>query len=279
MKEILIKGEPSEMLSIIEIINGVGLKARAVNQNETQSVAPALSLGKDKLTFTFLDINEKIKKENLTKWLVQQVANEKETQHHNNLRWNSRASNWQGIIADTKSYVNFENEYERFNNILAALAKKAETALEIGCGTGDATKAALTANQHLKVRAIDPAREMIKIAQQNGDADYAVGDVFSETGNYDLVYSRGVVVSHIPKLCVWDYIKKTVELTDNNGIILLDFMQNLYGNDVEKPVGDKNLLDINWVSGAFSELNCTNILADGNNESRIRIVAYRKESL
>jgi len=217
-------------------------------------------------------------------WISEQHEKARKEQGAINQRWDQRSTSWEGIIDDPSSYVNYENNYGRMNDLIKRIVPLANAdLLEIGCGTGEAGRIAYDANPALEVVAIDASKGMIEQAElQRGDRNvqYRVSDMAAEAQKgrqYGMLLSRGVVISHIPRIRVYDFLADATRLTTDNGYFLFDFMQDVNrGDENERPVGPKNEFTIEQMDGIMKELGWNKVADDGEDDYRVRVVCYKK---
>jgi XTP/dITP diphosphohydrolase len=210
---------------------------------------------------------------------------ESETKKHEiGKRWTSRASEWKRIIEDEDSYVNYESNYNRVNALILQYAPLASgSALEVGCGTGEAGRILKAANPLLELLSTDIADGMLEQAKEQTvlsglDITYKKLDITSdELGEekFGIVISRGVVVSHLPKSNVYDFLKSAASHTANNGFLLFDFIQDTNVGDVEKPIDAKNQFTIKQMDEIMKSCNMKRVDDSGDDDMRVRVVCYR----
>ncbi len=145
-------------------------------------------------------------------------------------RWDTRAKDWSTHLQDPSSYVNYQEGYQRFLNALHELPiDHSGRALDIGCGTGEVALQ-LAATTNLDVTGIDASSSMIEIAQQSQAQRlqfiHSSFNDFESNEPFNLLVSRGVVLSHIPATSLIDVLQKITRLTTPGGYCVLDYIQN-----------------------------------------------------
>ncbi|MFZ3009529.1 MAG: non-canonical purine NTP pyrophosphatase [Candidatus Microsaccharimonas sp.] len=199
-------------------------------------------------------------------------------------RWSSRAPTWKDLIEDEASYVNYEDNYERVNTLIKHYGPLAKgKALEIGCGTGEAGRILKTSNPALELLSTDIASGMLAEAQKQTaeaglDIEYKQLDITSEAlsdEKFGIVISRGVVVSHLPKSNIYDFLESAAYHTGTNGYLLFDFIQDTTVGEIEKPVDTKNTFTLQQMDDILSNFNMKRIDDAGNDSMRIRVVCYQ----
>lgn len=202
-------------------------------------------------------------------------------------RWSSRAPGWKGIIGDEGSYVNYENNYERVNALIEQYAPLTHgKALEIGCGTGEAGRILKTANPDLDLLSTDIASGMLDEARkQTNEAGLAInykqlditsGDLGAE--KFGIVFSRGVVISHLPKSTIFDFLESATSHIDTNGYLLFDFIQDTSVGEIEKPIDAKNEFTLQQMDELLSHFDMKRVNDVGTDTMRVRVVCYQHVS-
>lgn len=199
-------------------------------------------------------------------------------------RWSSRAATWKDLIEDDMSYVNYEDNYERVNTLIKKYGPLAKgKALEIGCGTGEAGRILKTSNPALEILSTDIANGMLAEAQRQTaeaglDIEYKQLDITGESfgdEKFGIVISRGVVVSHLPKSNIYDFLESAAHHTDTNGYLLFDFIQDTTVGEIEKPVDTKNAFTLQQMDDILSNFDMKRIDDAGNDSMRVRVVCYQ----
>ena len=200
-------------------------------------------------------------------------------------RWTDRSAGWKGMIEDSDSYVNFEGNYARVNEMIRRIAPRASgEALEIGCGTGEAGRILKEVNPSLDLLSTDISAGMLKEAREQTaeaglDINYREADITKVdlgTDKYGMILSRGVVLSHLPRGSVYDFLESATRMAKDNAYFLFDFMQSEKVGDVEKPVDTKNEFSIAQMDAIMDELGWVRVDNDGEDDMRVRVVCYKK---
>lgn len=199
-------------------------------------------------------------------------------------RWSGRASGWKKVIEDEESYVNYEHNYERVNTLIKKYAPLAAgNALEIGCGTGEAGRILKTLNPNLELLSTDIADGMlaearVQTAKTGLDIEYKQLDITSDDlcdRKFGIVFSRGVVVSHLPKSNIYDFLESAACHTEINGYLLFDFIQDTTVGEIEKPIDSKNAFKLKQMDEIMSHFNMMRIDDAGDDSMRVRVVCYQ----
>ena len=152
-------------------------------------------------------------------------------------RWDERAINWDQNLKDSSHYTNFEDSYRRTDlftqKMLTQFTKSKSTssltAIDLGCGTGESTKKLLSYAH--KVYGIDISPIMIKIANgKNIGIQFQVGNVLETTypdNFFDIVISRGILISHIPYGSQESMLKEVLRIAKPGALIVYDYLHDL----------------------------------------------------
>lgn len=200
-------------------------------------------------------------------------------------RWSTRASGWKQLIEDENSYVNYEDNYERVNTLIRKYAPLVSgTALEIGCGTGEAGRILKSSNLSLNLLSTDISSGMLGEARKQSeheglDIEYRKVDITSDEfveDPFNIVISRGVVVSHLPKANIFDFLESAAKHTASSGYLLFDFIQDTEVGEIEKPIDSKNEFTLDQMDEIMSHLGMSRVDDAGDDEMRVRVVCYCK---
>jgi ubiquinone/menaquinone biosynthesis C-methylase UbiE len=147
-------------------------------------------------------------------------------------RWNERASTWDADIKLPNHYTNFENGYLEFLALeqkLLAGSAQLSVGLDAACGTGE-TSTILA--QHVdRLYVLDIAEKMLqKTVEKAPNAiplHASVTDIPLADQSVDCVVSRGIVVSHLPRILVLNFFIEMGRLVRLGGFVLFDFLSNI----------------------------------------------------
>lgn len=249
-------------------------------------VAPGLTLG-EALKNPDFDNHRGIALSEMAKWVNAQNEQSNLQKIEIGNRWNERSAGWQNIINDTESYVNFEENYARVNTLIEKYAPLVSgDVLEVGCGTGEAGRILKQANPSLNVLSTDISDGMLgEAVRQTSEAGleirYQKADITSDDlggRNFDMVLSRGVVISHLPHTDVIDWLEAVTQHTKPQGYFLFDFIQNVQAGDIEKPVDSKNEFSLNQMDAIMNELGWSRVENNGTDKMRVQVTCYRKNN-
>ncbi len=196
-------------------------------------------------------------------------------------RWNSRAEKWDENIKDEEHYANFEEGYKKFLILEEDLLQKHgpfEVGLDIGCGSGVTS---VVLQKHTKALYIlDLAENMLKVAKEKVPNAIALHssatDIPLDNNSVDVVISRGVIPSHLPRNTYIDFFKEAGRVIRKGGLFIFDFISNI------ESVGFSNLSPKITYTQEEIEMHLTmygfkKISFDGESSDRVRrVYAVRK---
>ncbi|MES2931163.1 MAG: thymidylate synthase [Patescibacteria group bacterium] len=145
--------------------------------------------------------------------------------------WDKEAETWDTVIKDPSHYVNIEDGYSRFLDFIEAQVPdtksgNSELALDSGCGTGVIAKQLNT--KGYQVVAVDISPRMLEHADKDSSMRHYILanslDLPYEDEYFNLVCSRGVLISHVGKAYVNLFIKEHSRVLKNNGLFIFDFI-------------------------------------------------------
>ena len=93
-----------------------------------------------------------------------------------------------------------------------------------------------------------------------------------------MVLSRGVVISHLPRTDVIDWLEAVTRHTKEGGYFLFDFIQSVQVGDVDKPVDSKNEFTLNQMDSIMNELGWRRVENSGTDEMRVQVTCYRRNT-
>ena len=197
-------------------------------------------------------------------------------------RWGQRAESWDQETAKNDFYTNHEDGYERFNELLEKFLPVAgRNILEFGCGTGQVSKI-ISKYDSVNLLAIDVSADMISVAKRKEcqNTVFQVGEVSSllaDNKKFNLIVSRGVVVSHIPKTQVYDLFADITKLSQKGAYLIFDFIQNIDNGDYENK-GNKNVFSLKQICGLLSQFGWILVAKNGTDKSRVLNVVFHKST-
>ena len=204
---------------------------------------------------------------------------ERESFDHAAERWNKRADSWHHAINDESCYANHEKGYERFCAVIAKfLPLMSGEALDIGCGTG-VTSRQLAEKNEINVLGIDISKQMIVCASNLEKTNLHFStksmDDLSDEKKFNVVISRGVVLSHLPHTAVFDFLMDITRHADTGAYLIFDFIQKLDNGNFPS-VHELNEFSIQQIQEIMIELGWVHIYSEGTDKNRVRIVAFQK---
>ncbi len=218
----------------------------------------------------------------LCAFLREREASDRHEQAQTADRWSERAQNRDATTRDETSYVNHEDDYGRFDRLLAKIMKTAArpTCLDIGCGTGQVTRLMMNSGA-VAALGIDVSDGIIGAAQAAAEdiaglsfRHASVPDL-PEKAAYDIIASRGVVLSHLPKHRILDHLEAITRLSRPGSYAIFDFIQDI-ANGGFFNAGLKNAFSHDWISRVMRELGWIPVAKDGVETNRVVIAAFHR---
>jgi len=167
-------------------------------------------------------------------------------------RWDKKALNWDHQLLDENIHLNQNKEYNNFidssEKVALLFNKKINDFLEIGCGTGLVSEA-LSPYFNNGI-GIDISNNMIIEAKKKNiqNINFYQKSLFNLTkdtdGSFDLIVSRGILVSHYGINYLSEILDKLFSLTKKNGYVIFDFLnKNVMLNNIHLPQNKEYYLD------------------------------------
>jgi len=152
-------------------------------------------------------------------------------------KWSQRgrSGEWDKIVKDPKSYVNTNNAQALFADRLVSIVKKfteQTRVLDIGCGTGNMTEYIAPLIDNKNIIGIDMAEGMIERAQEKfQDINWLVLECLNmpfEKEYFNVIFSRGVMPSHLGQVYWRDVCKECFGLLKKTGYLMFDYLNSEY---------------------------------------------------
>lgn len=196
--------------------------------------------------------------------------------------WDKEAEKWNENINNPNHYVNFENGYSRFlkfidKEIPSVSESHSKIALDSGCGTGVISKV-LNKKGYTSVGA-DLSPKMLERADKRKDVrkyllanslDLPYGD-----NVFDIVCSRGVLISHVGKKYVDFFIKEHFRVLKNGGLCMFDFITHFDPSEIKKKRA-KASMTFNEVSEILVSYGFEVISRSGEDSNRVNAILCKK---
>lgn len=145
--------------------------------------------------------------------------------------WDKEAPEWDKNIRKPGYYVNIENGYSRFLDFIekGIPVSNRDThlvALDSGCGTGSI--ADMLKNKGYQVFGVDISPEMLRFAHKDpASVQYVLAnslDLPYLDNRFDVVCTRGVLLSHVGKKYMDVFIREHNRVLKNSGLFVFDFI-------------------------------------------------------
>jgi ubiquinone/menaquinone biosynthesis C-methylase UbiE/thymidylate synthase len=196
--------------------------------------------------------------------------------------WNKRAENWDEYVKDPNHYVNFENGYNRFlkfvNNEIPKNERKTPLiALDSGCGTGIISE--VLNNKGYKTVGIDISPEMLTYAHKKGSMRHYVLanslDIPYTDNYFDLICSRGVLISHVGKNYVNMFIEEHYRVLKKGGLFMFDFI-TFFNKDEIKNKKIKVSITFKEISKILESYGFKVLKRSGEDNNRVNAILCKK---
>lgn len=174
-------------------------------------------------------------------------------------KWSQRGESgeWDRIVDDPNSYVNIDNAHHLFGERLIDLVKDVNPeakVLDIGCGTGNATKYIRPFVDDSRIIGIDVAEGMIKKAKEKYPRiDWRVMECLDmpfEKELFAIIFARAVMPSHLGAEYWRKVCQECHELLKGGGYLVFDYLSSNYNG--EQP-DNKVIYDTVAIKGVFEE--------------------------
>lgn len=143
--------------------------------------------------------------------------------------WDKEAPEWDKNLKRPDHYVNIENGYSRFLSFMKKMVPDSKgassSALDSGCGTG--TIADLLKTKGYRVSGVDISPEMLRFAHKPASVQYVLAnslDLPYDDDNFDVVCTRGVLLSHVGKKYVDLFLQEHRRVLRSGGLFVFDFI-------------------------------------------------------
>jgi len=196
-------------------------------------------------------------KQSLNQKLYQVEDTNKEFYSKNNelqisKRWDKKAQNWDHQLLDKHTHLNQNKEYDNFIALSKEIAllfnNKTDNFLEVGCGTGLVSEA--LSPYFNNGTGIDISNNMIVESKKKNiqNINFYKKSLFNLTkdidGSFDLIVSRGILISHYGINYLSEILDKLFSLTKENGCVIFDFLnKNTLLDNVHLPKNKEYFLE------------------------------------
>jgi thymidylate synthase/SAM-dependent methyltransferase len=196
--------------------------------------------------------------------------------------WDKEAPEWDKNIQRPEHYVNIENGYARFLEFMEVQIPRAQSgshpiALDSGCGTG--IIAEILKEKGYGVSGIDISPQMLRFAHKNPEAIHYVLanslDLPFPDAAFDLVCTRGVLISHIGRKYVSLFIQEHRRVLKKDGLFVFDFITH-FDKSETRYRRKKAALSYETVVKTLREHGFEVLARSGTDANRVNAVACRK---
>jgi len=208
----------------------------------------------------------------------------KENESRISERWDKKAKLWDNQLENKDSHLNKNGEYDNFIYISKKIASlpnyNIDTFLEIGCGTGLVSRA--LSPYFKKGIGIDISSNMISEARKKNisNMNFHKKSFFNLDknidGSFDLIVSRGILVSHYGIEYLNEILEVIFNVTKNHGYVIFDFLnKKAILEDVHLPQNKEYYLHTTIVEYAL-KIGFTNVEIYGKSTGRVLIAILNK---
>lgn len=198
--------------------------------------------------------------------------------------WDKEAPEWDKNIKKPRFYVNIENGYSRFldfmeKEIPVSDRKANLIALDSGCGTGSI--ADILKGKGYGVLGVDISPEMLRFAHKDpASIQYVLAnslDLPYEKDHFDVICSRGVVISHVGKKYVNTFLDEHYRVLKQGGLFMFDFITHFKASENSKR-RKKAYMNFKHMAQHLENHGFEIISRSGTDKNRVNAVVCRKIS-
>lgn len=194
-------------------------------------------------------------------------------------RWDKKAQYWDSQLQSDDTHLNQNKEYNNFIDISKKIASSfnngTNSLLDIGCGTGLVSEAL---SQYINNGlGIDISSKMILEAKKKNikDMTFYTKSLFdldeNIDGTFDIIVSRGILLSHYGLEYLDEILDKLFTLTNNKGFVLIDFLnKNVSIDNAHLPQNKEYFLQDTIKNHAIKS-GFSNVEINGDNTQRVLI--------
>lgn len=196
--------------------------------------------------------------------------------------WDKEAAEWDKNIKKPKFYVNIENGYSRFLDFMKKEISNSNRsanliALDSGCGTGSI--ADVLKNKGYRVFGIDISPEMLRFAHKDPAAvQYVLAnslDLPYVDNHFDVVCTRGVLLSHVGKKYMDLFIQEHNRVLKNGGLFIFDFITH-FDKSETRYRRKKTSIDYKSMAELLKKHGFEVTGRAGNDSNRVNAIVCRK---
>lgn len=198
--------------------------------------------------------------------------------------WDKEAPEWDENIKRPDYYVNIENGYSRFLDFMekevpGSRGNSKPIALDSGCGTG--TIADELKNKGYRVFGVDISPQMLRFAHKNpASIQYVLAnslDLPYSNKYFDLVCTRGVLISHMGKKYVDLFLQEHNRVLKDGGLFVFDFITH-FNTSETRYRREKAYMSFKHMSRLLEEHGFEMIKRSGTDDNRVNAISCRKSS-
>jgi thymidylate synthase len=196
--------------------------------------------------------------------------------------WDNEAETWDINVENPKHYVNIENGYARFLDFINKVVPESinntvPLALDSGCGTG--IIAEKLNNKGYKVIAVDISTKMIEYAHKDSKIrSYTLAnslDLPYVDNFFDLIVSRGVLISHVGRQYVEMFLKEHSRTLKHDGLFVFDFITKFDKSEI-KNKRTKAAISYKQMKNLLQKYNFEVLERSGEDSNRVNAIFCKK---
>ncbi len=200
-------------------------------------------------------------------------------------RWNLKAKDWDHQLNDISNHLNQDDAYRSFIVVAQNLIDEKLhyfddiSLLDVGCGTGCLSEELSPNFSH--VTGIDISDAMLAEAKKKlvARSEFYNKSVFSldeKWKKFDLIVSRGVLISHYGNNYVEDILLSLRRVIKNGGYLIIDFLNSeVTGMSYKHLPKNKTYFSSDYIIETASILGFRDVEIVGNKNSRTLISIMR----
>jgi ubiquinone/menaquinone biosynthesis C-methylase UbiE len=194
--------------------------------------------------------------------------------------WDREAEEWDKHVLNPNHYVNFEDGYSRFLKFIDTeipKIQKKSIALDSGCGTG--IIADKLNKKGYDVIGIDISPRMLMCAHKGSHLRKYIHsnslDIPYEDDYFDLICSRGVLISHVGKKYTNLYIQEHKRVLKKGSLFIFDFITKFEKTESKKSK-KKASMDFKTISDILIKNGFEVLRRSGTDINRVNAILCKK---
>lgn len=196
--------------------------------------------------------------------------------------WDQEAEGWDKNLHDPNHYINWENGYSRFlifmdKELPLANKNTPVMALDSGCGTGFISE--ILNKKGYKVIGIDISPKMLLFAhKKEKERQYVLAnslDIPYENNSFDIICSRGVLISHVGKKYVDLFLREHNRVLKSGGLFMFDYITKFKESEIKKKK-EKAYMNFQKISDNLKSNGFEILKRSGEDVNRVNAILCKK---